>query len=85
VCVCVRVSHLYVLLRDQPGSVRQQLVEGLQAAQLGGHVGQARQPALVAARLQVGGGVLLQQVGTLMPRRRLQTPNPATHHKQQSG
>ena len=69
-----RGAHLYVLLCDEPGPVSQQLVEALQAAQLGGGLLHAAQPALVPARLQVGRAVLLDQVGALVPRRCLKDP-----------
>lgn len=64
-------SDLYVLLRDEPGPVSQQLVEAVQAAQLGGRVLQAAQPALLAARLQEAGAVLLHQVLAVVPGRGL--------------
>jgi hypothetical protein len=48
--------------------------EALQAAQLGGGLLHAAQPALVPARLQVGRAVLLDQVGALVPRRCLKDP-----------
>lgn len=40
-CLTDRLTDLDVLLRDEPRSVSQQLVQGLQAAQLGGRVLQA--------------------------------------------
>lgn len=55
-----------MLLRDEPRSVRQQLVERLQAAEFGGGVFQAAQPALLPPRLQEAGAVLLHQVGALV-------------------
>lgn len=65
------MSDLDVLLRDEPGSVRQQLVERLQAAELGGRALEAAQPALVTSGLQEARAVLLHQVRTVVARRRL--------------
>lgn len=56
------VSDLDVLLCDEPGSVRQQLVECLQAAEFGGRVLQAAQPALLPTCIQEAGAVVLHQV-----------------------
>lgn len=56
------VSDLDVLLCDEPGSVCQQLVERLQAAEFGGSALQAAQPALLPSRLQEARAVLLHQV-----------------------
>lgn len=51
-----------MLLRYKPGSVRQQLVERLQAAEFGGGVLEAIQPALLAAGVEKARAVLLHQV-----------------------
>lgn len=64
-------SDLDVLLRDEPGPVCQQLVERLQAAELGGRVLQAAEPALVPSGLQEAGAVLLHQVQALVASRGL--------------
>lgn len=56
------VSDLDVLLCDEPGSVCQQLVECLQAAEFGGSVLQAAQPALLPTSVQETCTVLLHQV-----------------------
>lgn len=65
------LSDLDVLLRDEPGSVCQQLVECLQAAQFGGGVLEATQPALLPPGVQEAGAVLLHQVRAVMPSRGL--------------
>lgn len=62
---------LDVLLGDEPGPVRQQLVERLQAAELARRVFQAAQPALLPSGLQETRAVLLHQVQALMSSRRL--------------
>lgn len=53
------VSDLDVLLCDEPGSVCQQLVEHLQAAEFGGSVLQATQPALLPTSVQESCAVML--------------------------
>lgn len=65
------VSDLDVLLRNEPRSVRQQLVERLQAAELGGRALEAAQPALVTSSVQEARAVLLHQVRTVVARRSL--------------
>ena len=65
------VSDLDVLLCDEPGSVCQQLVECLQAAEFGGSVLQTVQPALVPASVQETCAVLLHQVGAVVSSRSL--------------
>lgn len=69
------VSDLDVLLRDEPGPVRQQSVERLQAAEFGGRMLQAAQPALVASGLQEARAVLLHQVEALVSSCGLQDEN----------
>lgn len=56
------VSDLDMLLGNEPRSVRQQLVECLEAAQFSGSVLEAAQPALLASSLQEACTVLLHQV-----------------------
>lgn len=56
------VADLDVLLRNEPRSVCEQFVECLQAAEFGGSVLQAVQPALLSSSIQKPGTVLLHQV-----------------------
>lgn len=60
------VSDLDVLLCNEPGSVCQQLVERLQAAEFGGSALEAGQPALLPSGLQEAGAVLLDHVLTMV-------------------
>lgn len=56
------VYDLDVLLCNEPGSVCQQFVERLQAAEFSGSVLQAVQPALLSSGLQEARAVVLHQV-----------------------
>lgn len=77
------VPDLDVLQCNKPGSVCQQLVERLQAAEFGGSVLQAAQPALLSSSLQEACAVLLHQVGAVVSGRRLRsiTKSPGQHIK----
>lgn len=77
--VCV-VSDLYMLLCDEPGSVCQQLVECLQAAELCGRVLESAQPALLPPGLQEAGAVLLHGVRAVVSRRGLRKSNTSSVH-----
>lgn len=56
------VSDLDVLLCDEPGSVCQQLVERLQAAEFGGSMLHTTEPALLPPSLQETYAVLLDHI-----------------------
>lgn len=56
------MSDLDVLLCDEPGSVCQQLVEGVEAAEFDGRVLDAAEPALFPSSLQESLAVLLHHV-----------------------
>lgn len=60
-------SDLDMLLRDEPGSVCQQLVEGLEAAEFSGGVLEAAEPAPLPSSFQESHAMLLHHVWTVVP------------------